>query len=292
MGKPMARNLMKAGHSLVVHNRSQAPVAELVKEGAQKADSPKEVAARTEIVITMLPDSPDVEEVVLGENGVLKGIKPGSVIIDMSSISALTAKKVAVEAKRRGVEMLDAPVSGGEPAAIQGTLSIMVGGNQATYNKCLDVLKMMGKSIVRVGDNGAGQTAKLANQIIVAANIATLGEAFVLGRKAGLDPKVLYEALKNGLAGSNVMNAKVPMILERNFRPGFRIELHYKDLKNALETARELSVPLPLTSLLQQVLCALINDERGGYDHSAIVSFFEDIGKIEIKRFEAEKDSY
>lgn len=279
----MARNLMKAGHSLVVHNRSQISVAELVKEGAEKADSPREVATRTELVITMLPDSSDVEEVVLGKNGVLKSIKPGSGIIDMSSISALKAKMIAAEAHRRGVEMLDAPVSGGEPAAIQGTLSIMVGGSEATFNKYLDILKVMGKTVVRVGNNGAGQTAKLANQIIVAVNIAGLAEAFLLGRKAGLDPAVLHEALKNGLAGSNVMNAKVPMILDRNFRPGFRIRLHHKDLKNALETARELSVPLPLTSLLQQVLCSLINDGKPDFDHSAIVCFFEDICKLEIK---------
>lgn len=284
MGKPMAKNLLKAGYSLVVcKHLDPRPVNELVAAGAQEAISPKQVAEMSDIVITMLPDSAEVEEVVLGENGLLKGARKGLVIIDMSSIAPSTSRKIAVEAERRGVEVLDAPVSGGETGAIQGTLAIMVGGKEATFSKCIDILRAMGKSIVRVGDAGAGQVAKLANQIIVALNIAALSEAFVLGAKAGVDPHIMYQAIRTGFAGSNVLDAKIPTILERNFKPGFKIRLHHKDLKNALETARELKVPIPLTSLVQQVLCALINEGKGEADHSAIINFSERLANIEVR---------
>jgi 2-hydroxy-3-oxopropionate reductase len=284
MGRPMARNLLKAGYSLVVcKHLDPRPVQELVAAGATEAASPKQVAELSDIVITMLPDSAEVEEVVLGPNGLLEGARRGSVIIDMSSIAPSTSRKLAEEAERRGVEMLDAPVSGGETGAIQGTLAIMVGGKQEIFFKCLKVLQAMGKSIVRVGDAGAGQVAKLANQIIVALNIAAVSEAFALGVKAGVDPRVMYEAIRGGLAGSRVLDAKIPVILERNFKPGFKVRLHHKDLKNALETARELKVPLPMTALIQQVLCALINEGKGEADHSAIVNFFERLANIEVK---------
>jgi len=284
MGKPMAKNLLKAGYSLVVcKHLDPRPVNELVAAGAQEAISPKQVAEMSDIVITMLPDSAEVEEVVLGENGLLKGARKGLVIIDMSSIAPSTSRKIAVEAERRGAEVLDAPVSGGETGAIQGTLAIMVGGREATFSKCIDILRAMGKSIVRVGDAGAGQVAKLANQIIVALNIAALSEAFVLGAKAGVDPHIMYQAIRTGFAGSNVLDAKIPTILERNFKPGFKIRLHHKDLKNALETARELKVPIPLTSLVQQVLCALINEGKGEADHSAIINFSERLANIEVR---------
>jgi len=283
MGKPMAKNLLKAGYSLVVcKHLDPRPVNELVAAGAQEVASPRQVAEISDVVITMLPDSAEVEEVVLGENGLLKGARKGLIIIDMSSIAPSTSTKLAAEAEKRGVEMLDAPVSGGETGAIQGTLAIMVGGKEATFSKCIDILRAIGKSIVRVGDAGAGQVVKLANQIIVALNIAALSEAFVLGAKAGVDPKVLYQAIRTGLAGSNVLDAKIPTILERNFKPGFKIRLHHKDLKNALETARELKVPLPLTSLVQQVLCALINEGKGEADHSAIINFSERLANIEV----------
>ncbi len=284
MGKPMAKNLLKAGYSLVVcKHLDPTPVNELVAAGAQEAISPKQVAEMSDAVITMLPDSAEVEEVVLGENGLLKGAKKGLIIIDMSSIAPSTSRRIATEAEKRGVEVLDAPVSGGETGAIQGTLAIMVGGKEATFSKCVDILRAMGKSIVRVGDAGAGQVVKLANQIIVALNIAALSEAFVLGAKAGVDPRIMYQAIRTGFAGSNVLDAKIPTILERNFKPGFKIRLHHKDLKNALEAARELKVPIPLTSLVQQELCALINEGKGEADHSAIINFSERLADTEVR---------
>ena len=284
MGKPMAKNLIKAGYPLVVWKHvDDRPVKELVSFGAREASSLKQLAEASDIVITMLPDSAEVKEVVLGANGVLAGAKKGLTIIDMSSISPFAAQKIAAEAERAEVEMLDAPVSGGEPAAIQGSLTIMVGGKEETFNKCLHVLRVMGKTITRVGDIGSGQVAKLSNQIIVALNIAAVSEAFVLGAKAGVDPKVLYNAIRSGLAGSNVLDAKIPKIVERDFRPGFKIRLHHKDLKNALEAARDLSVPVPLTSLIQQILAALINDGKGDDDHSAIVNFSEHLAGVEVR---------
>ena len=283
MGKPMAKNLLKAGYHLIVHDINPIPVEELVKLGAEKADSPAEVAEKSDVVITMLPDSPDAEKVILGENGVLEGIKEGSIIIDMSSISPIVSKRIAKESKKKGIEMLDTPVSGGEPGAIKGTLAIMVGGNKSTFDKCLDILNKMGESITYVGEYGAGQTVKLANQIIVALNIAAVGEALVLGKKAGVDPELLYKAIRGGLAGSAVLDAKAPMILNRDFKPGFKIKLHQKDLRNTLLTASELNIPLPLTSLVQQMITALINEGYEDLDHSAIVRFIENLSKTEIK---------
>lgn len=284
MGKPMAKNLIKAGYSLIVHNRSQAPVDELVKDGAQPAKSPNDVVQWSKIVITMLPNSPDVELVVLGENGILEGAKAESIIIDMSSIEPLVSQKIAAEAAKKGVEFLDAPVSGGEPGAIQGTLAIMVGGKQTIFNQCLPIFEVLGKSVVRVGDVGAGGFAKLANQIIVALNIAAVSEAFVLGQKAGLDPERLFQAIRGGLAGSHVMDAKIPMIVDRNFKPGFKIKLHNKDIKNALATAAGLHVPLPLTGLIEQIFSALLVDGKGDLDHSAIIHFAEKLAHTEVRK--------
>ena len=284
MGKPMAKNLIKAGYSLTVYNRSAGPMQELADDGATQASSSKEVAQNTEVIITMLPDSPDSEKVILGEYGVLEGARKGSIIIDMSSIAPLTSRKIAEEASRKGVEMLDAPVSGGEPGAIAGTLAIMVGGKQDVFDQCLPILDVMGRSVVRVGDVGAGNFVKLANQIIVAANIEAIGEAFVLAQKAGIEPELAFQAIRGGLAGSNALEAKAPMIMERNFNPGFRIRLHQKDLHNALLTAKDLGVPLPVTSLVQQMLGALINRDRGDCDHSAIVNFVEDLANVQISK--------
>ena len=284
MGKPMARNLLKAGYSLTVYNRSAGPMQDLTDDGAGKASSIKEVAQNTEVIITMLPDSPDSEKVILGENGVLEGARTGSTIIDMSSIAPLISRKIADEASKRGIEMLDAPVSGGEPGAIAGTLAIMVGGKQDVFDRCLPILDVMGRSVVRVGDVGAGNFVKLANQIIVAANIEAIGEAFVLAQKAGIEPELVFQAIRGGLAGSNALEAKAPMIMERNFSPGFRIRLHQKDLHNALLTAKDLGVPLPVTGLIQQMLGALINRDRGDSDHSAIVNFVEDLANVQISK--------
>ena len=284
MGKPMARTLVKAGYSLTVYNRSAGPMQDLANDGATQASSSKEVAQNTEVIITMLPDSPDSEKVILGEAGVLEGASKGSTIIDMSSIAPLTSRKIAEEASKNGVEMLDAPVSGGEPGAVAGTLAIMVGGKQDVFDRCLPILNVMGRSVVRVGDVGAGNFVKLANQIIVAANIEAIGEAFVLAQKAGIEPELAFQAIRGGLAGSNALEAKAPMIMERNFNPGFRIRLHQKDLHNALLTAKDLGVPLPVTSLVQQMLGALINRDRGDCDHSAIVNFLEDLANVQISK--------
>ena len=284
MGKPMAKNLIKASYNLIVHNRSQASVDELVKDGAQAASSPAEVARKSEVVITMLPNSPDVELVVLDENGILEGANPGTIIIDMSSIEPLVSQRIAAEASKQAVEFLDAPVSGGEPGAIQRTLAIMVGGKEKIFNKCLPIFEVLGKSVVRVGDVGAGGFAKLANQIIVALNIAAVSEAYVLGQKAGLDPEKLFLAIRGGMAGSHVMEAKIAMIINRNFKPGFKIKLHNKDIKNALATAAGLQVPLPLTGLLEQFLSALIVEGKGEMDHSAIIQFTEKLAQIEVRK--------
>lgn len=240
MGKPMAKNLLKAGYKLVVYDINKQPVKELVEAGAEEGLSSKDVAERTDIIITMLPNSPHVKEVILGENGVLEGARQGQIIVDMSSIAPLVSMEVAAKAKEKGVEMLDAPVSGGEPKAIDGTLSIMVGGSQEVFDKVKDILLCMGSSAVLVGDIGSGNITKLANQIIVALNIAAMSEAFVLATKAGVDPERVYQAIRGGLAGSTVLDAKAPMVMERNFKPGFRIELHIKDLMNALETDHEI----------------------------------------------------
>ena len=284
MGKPMATNLLRAGYPLTVHNRSTGAVDELVADGASRAASGKEVAQRSEIVITMLFDSADSERVILGENGVLEGARNGSVIIDMASIAPEVSQSIAAEAAGKGMDLLDAPVSGGEPGAIAGTLAIMVGGKQEVFDRCLPVLNVLGRSVVRVGEVGAGNVVKLANQIIVAANIEAIGEAFVLAQKAGIDPELVFQAIRAGLAGSNALEAKAPMIMERNFNPGARIRLHQKDLHNALLTGKELGVPLPVTSLIQQMLGALINQGKGDLDHSAIINFIEDMAGTQVKK--------
>ena len=280
----MARNLMKAGFPLVVHNRSRGPVEELMKEGAEAAYSPKEVAQKAEVVITMLPDSPDVEKVILGENGVLEGARAGTILIDMSSISPIVSQRIAAEVAKKGVKMLDAPVSGGETGAINATLAIMVGGDQEVFDKCLDIFKAMGKSVVRVGNIGAGGFTKLANQIIAAINLEALGEAFVLGVKAGVDPNLIFQAIRGGLAGSNMMESRIPAIMERNFKPGFKLKLHLKDLNNALSAAKDLGVPLPITSLVQQMMLALTTRGLGEDDNGSLVKLLEDFAKTEIKK--------
>jgi len=284
MGKPMARNLIKAGHDLVVHDVAPQAVADLAAGGAAQGASARDVAARSEITITMVPDGPEVEAAILGPSGALEGAAPGSVLVDMSSISPLVAQKVGAACEARGVGFLDAPVSGGEPKAIDGTLAIMVGGRQETFDRVLPLFQAMGSSATLTGPVGAGNVTKLANQIMVAVNIAGMGEALVLATKAGLDPEVVFNAVKGGLAGSAVLNAKAPMVISRNFKPGFRIRLHQKDLRNALLAAEAMKVPLPFTSLAQQVLEALMNAGRGDLDHSAIATFIEDMAKTEVRR--------
>ncbi len=281
MGKPMVRNLMKAGNTVTVYDIVGTSVEEMATEGAIPASSSSEVASKNSLIITMVPDSADSEAAILGANGVLEGAASGSVVIDMSSIAPASSQKIAAGCEAQGVDFLDAPVSGGEPGAVSGTLAIMVGGKKDVYDKYVDVFAPMG-SATFCGDYGAGNTTKLANQIMVAINIAAVGEALVLAKKAGLDPNVVFEAVKGGLAGSNVLNAKGPMMIEGNFNPGFRIRLHQKDLNNALQTARELSVPLPFTAMAQQVIGSLMNEGKGDADHSAIANFIEDMAQTKI----------
>jgi 2-hydroxy-3-oxopropionate reductase len=284
MGKPMAKNLLKAGYSLVVYDVVAAAVAELVQAGATAGASPKDVASRSELVITMLPNSPHVKEAVLGKNGVIEGAKPGSVLVDMSSIAPLASREVAAELARKGIEMLDAPVSGGEPKAVDGTLSVMVGGKEAVFAKVKDVLLKMSASAVLCGDIGAGNVTKLANQIIVALNIAAMSEAFVLATKAGVDPERVFDAIKGGLAGSTVLNAKAPMVLAGNYKPGFRIELHIKDLQNALDTAHESGVPIPLTSQVMEFMQALKVDGKQADDHGGLIQFYEKLAGVKVRK--------
>lgn len=284
MGKPMAKNLLKAGHTLVVYDIVEAPVKELVAAGATAGSSPKDVAARNELIITMLPNSPHVKKAVLGNGGVIEGAKPGSVLVDMSSIAPLASREVAAELAKKGIEMLDAPVSGGEPKAIDGTLAIMVGGKEAIFEKVKEVLLKMGASAVLCGDIGAGNVTKLANQIIVALNIAAMSEAFVLATKAGVDPERVFNAIKGGLAGSTVLNAKAPMVLEGNYKPGFRIELHIKDLQNALDTAHEIGTPIPLTSQIMEIMQALKVDGKQTDDHGGVIQFYEKLANVKVRK--------
>jgi 2-hydroxy-3-oxopropionate reductase len=277
MGKPMLRNLRKAGHEVVAYDVFSSAVDEVVKDGAERGASCKDVAARSEIVITMLPDGPEVEQAVLGPGGVLEGAHAGLILVDMSSISPLVSQKVGEACAKKGVAFLDAPVSGGEPKAIDGTLAIMVGGDKATFDKVEPLLKLMGSSVVLTGGVGAGNVTKLANQIIVACNIAAMSEALVLADRCGVDAEVVFNAIKGGLAGSTVLNAKAPMVIARNFKPGFRIRLHQKDLRNALLTGESKKVALPLTSLVQQMLIALMNRGSGDLDHSAIWTFIDEM---------------
>ncbi len=274
MGKPMAKNLLKAGHSIVCYDVNAANVADVVAAGATAGKSAADVASQVPLVITMLPNSPHVKSVVMGEGGVLEGAKEGLILIDMSSIAPLASQEVEKACASKKVRMLDAPVSGGEPKAVDGTLAIMVGGQEELFEEVRDILLVMGCSAVHCGPIGAGNTTKLANQVIVALNIAAVAEAFTLVRKAGVDPHLVFEAIKGGLAGSTVMNAKAPMMMDGNFKPGFKIDLHIKDLANALDTGHGVGSPLPLTALAREMMETLHADGFGGDDHSALARYY------------------
>lgn len=282
MGKPMAKNLMKAGHEVVCYDVNQANVEDVVKAGAVAAHSSADVARQVPLVITMLPNSPHVKTVILGEDGVLAGAKEGLIIVDMSSIAPLASQEVEKACAAKGVRMLDAPVSGGEPKAIDGSLAIMVGGDEKLFEEVKDVLLTMGSSAVHCGPIGAGNTTKLANQIIVALNIAAVSEAFTLVRKAGVDPSLVFDAIKGGLAGSTVLNAKAPMMIESNFAPGFKIDLHIKDLANALDTGHGTGSPLPLTALVREMMETLHADGFGQDDHSALARYYAKLSGTKI----------
>jgi 2-hydroxy-3-oxopropionate reductase len=286
MGKPMAKNLLAAGYPLVVRDTNPGAVAELTALGATEATTPKEVAERADLVLTMLPNSQHVRQVVLGADGILEGAHDHLAYIDMSSIAPLVSREVGAALGTKGIRMLDAPVSGGEPKAIDGTLSFMVGGPQDLFDTCADVLHVMGASVVRVGEIGAGNIAKLANQVVVALNIAAVSEALVFAQKAGVDPAAVFQAIRGGLAGSTVMEAKVPMMLKRDFAPGFRINLHIKDLTNAIETSQQVGAPVPLTAAILEMMTALRVDGLELEDHSSLVHFHEKLAGIELGRTE------
>ena len=277
MGKPMALNLLKAGYALVVLNRHQHVTDELVAQGARSAEHIQDVAAQSDVVITMLPDSPQVEEVLLGSAGVLAGAHQGLTVIDMSTISPVVTQKIAATLAEQHISMLDAPVSGGDKGAIAGTLSIMVGGKADVFARCLPIFQALGKTIVHVGESGAGQVVKACNQIVVALSIEAVSEALVLGSKAGVDPTKILQVLSGGLAANKVMELRGEGMVTHAFNPGFRIRLHHKDLGIALSAARAYGVPLPVTATVDQMLAALEVGGRGDLDHSALLTYIEDL---------------
>lgn len=284
MGRPMALNLLKAGYTLKVFDLVAERMRPLAEAGATPVGSARGVAENSEMVITMLPNSPDVRAAVCGPNGVLEGAAAGMLLVDMSSIAPLAAREIAAEAAKRGVVMLDAPVSGGEPKAIDATLAIMVGGPAEAFERARPVLEKMGKTVTHVGEIGSGNVAKLANQIMVALHLAAMSEAMVLATKAGVDPQKVYQAIRGGLAASAVLEAKMPLVLEGNFRPGFRMELHIKDLLNALETAHGVGTPLPLTANVLEFFQALKVAGHGSEDHGGLIQFYEQLAQVKVRR--------
>jgi 2-hydroxy-3-oxopropionate reductase len=283
MGAPMARNLMRAGYKLTVHNRSRAIVDELATEGATPATSPRAVAEASEVVITCLPDSPDVEQVALGPEGIIKGAQPGLIYIDMSTISPPVTRRIAARLAEMGVTMLDAPVSGGDIGAQQGTLSIMVGGPKETFDACLPILQAMGKQITYVGESGAGQTAKACNQIVVAATMAAMGEALVLAAKSGVDPARVVEAIRGGAARCWALEVRAPQILRRDLQAGFKAYMQYKDLNIVLDAGRVEQVSLPVTATVRELYTAMLAAGRGELDNSAVVTVLEDLAGVEVR---------
>lgn len=282
MGKPMAKNIMKAGYELVVNTHNPKTIQEFVDLGAEGAKNGAEVATKADVIITMLPNSPQVRELCLGEGGILETATDKTVVIDMSSIDPTESKAIAAELAKKGVEMLDCPVSGGEPKAIDGTLSVMCGGTKKIWDKYYDLLMTIAASVVYVGPIGSGNVAKLANQMIVAANIGAVAEALTFAKKAGTDPELVYKAIRGGLAGSTVLDAKAPMMLSGNYKPGFRIKLHVKDLTNALNAAHAINMPVPMTAHMMEVMQELMNHDEGGCDHDDIVRYYERMTGISI----------
>ena len=279
----MAKNLLTAGYSLTVNDLNKSSVDELVAAGAKALPSSKEVVAVSDVIITMLPNSPHAKEVVLGKGGVIEGVKPNTILVDMSSISPIVSREVSAELAEKHVVMLDAPVSGGEPKAIDGTLAIMVGGPEASFAKVEAILKVMGGSVTLVGEIGSGNITKLANQIMVAANIAGMSEALVLATKANVDPEKVFKAIRGGLAGSTVLDAKAPLVLAGNFKPGFRIDLHIKDLQNALDTAKSVDTPSPISEAAINMMKSLSSEGKGSDDHGGLIQWYEKQAKVEVR---------
>lgn len=283
MGKPMAKNLIKDGYEVICYDFNQSNMDEVAAAGASTAKNSQELANQSDIVITMLPNSPNVEAALFSEEGIAAGISEGKIVIDMSSINPVSSQRFAEKLAGLGVEFLDAPVSGGEPKAIDGTIAVMVGGKKKVFDKCYELLLSMASSVTYISEVGAGNIAKLANQIIVAINIAAVGEALSFATKAGADPELVYQGIRGGLAGSTVMDAKSPMILNRDFDPGFRIELHIKDLQNALDTSHMINAGIPLTAQLMEIMQVLKNDGLEKKDHSAIACYYEKINNLTIE---------
>lgn len=283
MGKPMAKNLIKDGYEVICYDFNQSNMDEVAAAGASTAKNSQELANQSDIVITMLPNSPNVEAALFSEEGIAAGISEGKIVIDMSSINPVSSQRFAEKLAGLGVEFLDAPVSGGEPKAIDGTIAVMVGGKKKVFDQCYELLLSMASSVTHIGEVGAGNIAKLANQIIVAINIAAVGEALSFATKAGADPELVYQGIRGGLAGSTVMDAKSPMILNRDFDPGFRIELHIKDLQNALDTSHMINAGIPLTAQLMEIMQVLKNDGLEKKDHSAIACYYEKINNLTIE---------
>ncbi len=284
MGKPMAKNLLKAGYELNICDINEEAVKEVEQAGGVACGTSKEVARGSDIIFTMLPNSPHVKTVILEKDGVLEGMKPGTIVVDMSSIDPNVSIELEKAVAAAGGRMIDAPVSGGEPKAIDATLSFMCGGEQEVFDQVKPILEKMGASVVLVGPVGSGNMTKLANQIIVAVNIAALSEALVLAAKSGVNPENVYKAIRGGLAGSTVMDAKAPMMLDRNFNPGFRIELHIKDLTNAMNASQAVDMELPMTEKVLEMMKILAEEGMGKCDHSAVLRYYEEQESVEVKR--------
>ena len=284
MGKPMVKNIIQGGYTDVLVNGRHQDVLDELEACGVKSATYEEIGRQCDVVMTMLPNSPQVKEVMLGENGVAAYMREGSIFIDMSSINPVASKEIAAVLAQKNIDMLDAPVSGGEPKAMDGTLSFMVGGKEELVETYRPLLETMGSSVVRCGEVGAGNTTKLANQIIVACNIQALSEALTLAQKAGVDPELVFQAIRGGLAGSTVMDAKAPMMIAGNDKPGFKIDLHIKDLNNALDCAHTVGAPVPMTAEVQEIMQWMHNHEGGQKDHSAIAQYYEYLTDIRIGR--------
>ncbi|MCD4699791.1 MAG: NAD-binding protein [Phycisphaerae bacterium] len=292
MGHHMASHLLDEGYEVVAYDVSGETLKKIVTKGAEGMSSSQDVAAKADLIISMVPDSPDVEKIALGPEGIIESARKGLIFVDMSTIAPGVAVKVAEELGKKGVRCLDAPVSGGETGAQTAALSIMVGGPEDLFNEVLPVLEVMGKTITLCGDNGAGQTVKACNQIQVALNFVGMAEAFVLGAKANVDPAIVLKVLSGGYAQTRVMDARGPKLIKGDFEPGFKSKFHLKDLNIIMETAKELNVPLPCTAIAQQLFNAMIVSGRGDLDHSAVINIIEDLAKVEARTLPEQKRSH
>lgn len=290
MGKPMVKNLLKAGYDLVVHDVNRKALADAVAQSAQEAYTPKEVAESSQVIITMLPDSPDVESVALGADGLIEGVTEGQLYIDMSTIAPSVAIHVAETMEEKGVRCLDAPVSGGDVGAINATLSIMVGGDETTFNEALPILETLGRTITLCGPSGAGQTVKACNQIQVALNLVGMAEALTLGTKTGVDPEIIIRVLSGGYAQTRVMDVRGPRVIHGNFEPGFKSKFHYKDLNIIMQTGKDFGVPLPVTAVVRELFGAMLAAGRGDLDHSGILTVLEDLAYVQARTTKVEQD--